>query len=361
MNSAKQINQVLFRCDASREIGLGHVVRCIALADELHDVHGCRITFAMRTGPLGIEMVKQKGYRVFTPPEDGLPFDYGQWLGECVRNAKAKVLVLDVRDGLQRAAVDGLKDEGVLIVTLDDPEDKRLSADLAFCLPVPQVKRMDWSGFRGEIFVGWEWGVLRKEFSRASFLTPRISGSSSHVPRVLVIMGGSDPQGMTLKAVKALETLDDDFETVVVLGAGFQHRKEIGRFFSNCKRRFDVREDVKNMAELMAQSDFAVVSFGITAYETAAMGIPAVYLCLTEDHAESASAFVEEGMGVSVGVSDHVCTETLADKVRYLLRNTPKWSRMSAAQKIKSGGTKRIARLITERLQAVQNQMKEVF
>ena len=39
---------VIVRCDGSPAIGMGHVSRCLALAGELRDVHGCAVTFAMR-------------------------------------------------------------------------------------------------------------------------------------------------------------------------------------------------------------------------------------------------------------------------------------------------------------------------
>lgn len=145
----------------------------------------------------------------------------------------------------------------------------------------------------------------------------------------MITMGGSDPQGMTLKAVKALELLDDNFEAVVVLGVGFQHKEELNDLLSDCKHRFNVRENVKNMVEIMSQSDFAIVSFGVTAYELAVMGVPAIYLCLTEDHAESVSAFVEEGRAISLGVFTHVNTEMIAKQISNILNNKSLLSKLA--------------------------------
>jgi spore coat polysaccharide biosynthesis protein SpsF len=342
---------VLIRCDGSPEIGLGHITRCLALADELRDVHNCHIAFAMRTGPLGIGMVKEKGYQVITFRETDQTFNYGKWLNEGVGEVNARALVLDVRDGLSRTVVDELRDKGVLIVTIDDPEDKRLSADLAFYPPVPQVKRIDWTGFTGKLYIGWEWVVLRKEFSHAP--RPRLHAPCPKIPRILVTMGGSDPQGMTIKAVKTLEMLDEDFEVVVVLGAGFQHKEELGKLLSNCNHQYDVRENVQSMAELMAQSDLAVASFGVTAYELAAMGVPAIYLCLTEDHAESASAFVKEGMTISLGVFTCVNTEMIARRISNVINNKSLLSKLAdkARKYIDGQGVTRISRLMVERFE----------
>jgi len=338
---------VLIRCDGSPDIGLGHIVRCLALADELQEVYNYRITFAMRTGPVGIQMVEEKNYQVITSRKTGQSFDYGEWLNECARNVEAQVIILDVRDGLSRMVVNELRKEGILIVTIDDPEDKRLSADLAFYPPVPQVKRLDWNGFRGTLYVGWEWVILRKEFFKTN--NDRKSTQlkiQNHKPKILVTMGGSDPQGMTLKAVQALEMVEEDFEVVVVLGSGFQQKEELDNLLSHCVHKYDVLENIQNMAEIMSQSNLAVASFGVTAYELAAMGVPAIYLCLTEDHAESASVFVKEGIAISLCVSGCVSIKTLADEVRYLLKNTSKRLRIPTIQKINGSGIEHIANLI---------------
>jgi spore coat polysaccharide biosynthesis protein SpsF len=374
------MKNILFRCDGSVGVGMGHVVRCLALADELQENHRCNIHFAMRKSELGINKVKES-YPVLEPNEKA--FDYANWLKDCVKKTNAHILTLDVRDGLTRQDLKQIKKKtGIKVVDIDDPEDKRLEADLAFYPPIPQVKQIDWTGFTGKFFVGWEWVILRKEFSQAPCLPRGIlaqwnmksipserrpfhwgsklqAPSSVHlapcpkIPRILVTMGGSDPQSLTLKAVKALEILDEDFEAVVVLGTGFQHKKQLNNLLPACKHRFDVRENVQNMVELMAQSDLAVASFGVTAYELAAIGVPAIYLCLTEDHAESASAFVEEGIAISLGVFTYVTTEMIATRISSVINDKSLLSELAnnARKHIDGQGVTRISRLIIERFE----------
>lgn len=339
---------ILFRCDGSPEIGLGHVVRCLALADELSKSYQCQVAFAMRCGPLGFEMVQQKGYAILTAAEDRESFDYARWLTEVVRGMCAQALVLDVRDGLPRFTVQALRDQGVLIVTLDDPSERRLAADLAFHPPVPQVQRLDWTGFTGRLYVGWEWVALRREFAR------RLPAAPGERPEVLVTMGGSDPAGLTLRAVKALDLLEEDFETKVVLGPGFVHHLALDLLLAKRRHHFEIHRNVNSMSSLMSQASLAVVSFGVTAYELAAMGVPAIYLCLTEDHDESASALVDADIALNMRVFTDVTEQALAEKVRHLLKNPTLRVRMSerGRKMIDGRGAERIARLICERIKA---------
>jgi spore coat polysaccharide biosynthesis protein SpsF len=279
---------------------------------------------------------------------DGAVFDQEAWLRDCVLKSEAKILVVDVRDDLPQAALNALAGKGTVIAMLDDLSDRRWAADLAFYPPVPQVRRVDWSGFRGRLCVGWEWIVLRSQFAE-SFPSRENSKRS-----LLIAMGGSDPAGLTLKAVRALERLDEDFESVIIVGAGFCHRQALGDLLSQTRRRFTVREDVSEMSAAMAQADLAVCSFGMTSYELAAMGVPAVCVCLTEDHAESASALVAAGMGISVGVDDQDTEPRLAVEVERLLADKNARAQMSArARELVDGrGPSRIAELLVSAVAA---------
>jgi spore coat polysaccharide biosynthesis protein SpsF len=330
---------VLFRCDGSPEIGLGHVVRCLALADELHRRHSCQPVFAMRTALPAFEMVRKNGYRVVCPPDHTGSFEYGAWLAESAETDQAQVLILDVRDELPIEAVRQLRGRGVLVVALDDPSPRRLAADLAFYPPVPQVQQMSWAGFTGRLFAGWEWVVLRRGFA-----CPPVR-PDNEPPRVLVTMGGSDPAGLTMKAIVALERLNDAFEVVVVLGLAFRHQEALTDLMSATRRPIQVRQNVASMAEEMAHADIAVASFGVTAYELAAAGVPAIYLCLTQDHAWAASIFAEQGMAVSLGIHDQVTPEALAAEVRALLNEKPRQAHMAelARRMVDGRGAIRVA------------------
>jgi spore coat polysaccharide biosynthesis predicted glycosyltransferase SpsG len=340
---------VLFRCDASPEIGLGHLVRCLALADELHQNHNAAVAFAMRASPLGSEMAQRQGYLVVSDRDGyGSDFDHEAWLRECMRQTEAQVLFVDVRDDLPRSALDALAVRGATIAVLEDMSERRWAAHVAFYPPVPQVQKSDWSGFQGRLCVGWEWVILRSQFSES--LPPRDNSTTC----LLISMGGSDPAGLTLKAVRAVDRLQGDFESVIILGSAFCHQESLQSILANARRRFTVREDVREMSAAMAEANLAICSFGMTAYELAAMGVPTVYACLTEDHEESASALVAAGMGISVGVDDRETETRLSVAVERLLSDKSARAQMSARARelIDGQGANRIAELLVNAVAA---------
>lgn len=302
---------VLLRCDGNAEIGLGHITRCIALAKQFRKESDIEVVFAMRNSQLGGRIVEENDFKVIAFSDDDLStFKYVKWFKETAERVKADTIILDIRDDLPRETIRQMRSEGYLMVTIDDPSERRLECDLAFYPPVPQVDRMEWSNFQGTLYKGWEWVILRNEFSA------RCIKAKNEVPHILITMGGSDPAGLTLKAVKALETINSSFDVSIVVGRGFKHQAQLQALIQSTKREYRVLTDIRNMACVMAKSDIAVISFGITAYEVAAMGVPAIYLCLTPDHAESATLFEDHSIGLNLGYFETVSNQQIADAIR---------------------------------------------
>ena len=110
---------------------------------------------------------------------------------------------------------------------------------------------------------------------------------------MLVAMGGSDPHGLTLRMAKALAVLDSVFRIRFVIGTGMKDADVVARGLVALKKNYETVEGADDLSVEYASADVALCAFGVTAYELAACGIPALYLGLTEDHVASASAFAD--------------------------------------------------------------------
>jgi spore coat polysaccharide biosynthesis protein SpsF len=158
-------------------------------------------------------------------------------------------------------------------------------------------------------------------------------------------MGGSDPLGLTMQVARALARLDPIFRARFVIGPGVADRESVASRVAKLKSNFETIEGADDLANEYASADFALAAFGVTAYELASFGVPALYLCLTEDHALSASAFEHAGMGISLGVVEAVTDERIAKSVWALLSETARRREMRAAglMTIDGEGASRIA------------------
>lgn len=327
--------KIIIRCDGGARVGMGHVVRCLALADELRKL-GVEVSFAMIEDEVGIAKVCQNNYNIYVLESGSSEAD---WMMDLLRKEAPDMVVMDFRTDLVRSEVLSWRSLGVRIATIDDPSPRRLEADWAFYPPIPQIQSMDWSGFQGKLCSGWDWVLLRPEFA--------VKPVRKHheIPNILITMGGSDPSGMTLMVLKALMSLEGQFETKVVLGPGFPQTEEIEHLLTDSKRAFLVYKDVSDIWNLMSESDLAIAAFGVTAYELAAMGVPALHLCLSDDHAQSSSVFEEAGIAINLGVFSNLNEKRLSACVKKLLHESMQRVNMAFnAEILVDGlGAKRIA------------------
>jgi len=295
----------------------------------------------MGSGPLGIEMVRKAGFPVVESSHGSAVADV-LWLSDAIRRGTAEILVLDSRGSLALDDVRAIRERtGVRVVVIDDASEVRLAADEVFYPPVPQVRALTWPGFTGRVRTGWEWVLLRPGFA------PEPRRASHERPVVLVTMGGSDPAGITLKAVRALARVSGPIECVVLLGPGFGHDAELGLVTGSFPHALNIIRD-GDVREQMVAADLAVLSFGVTAYEAAACALPAVHLCLTDGHALSSSAFAQEGLAVSLGRADAVEDSHLAEVVGSMLADQAGLIKMGtrARHLVDGNGAMRIAEVI---------------
>ena len=317
----------LIRCDGGGGYGFGHVKRMIALARALRDIEGIGAVFAVNGSAEALVPIRQAGFaaQMLAGPRADLS------------GIDADMLILDTRDGPLRADVEALAVP--LKAVIDDASERRLAADLAYYPPVPQAEALDWTGSHATARIGWQWAVLGQApgQSRSRPQSPR--------PTLLVTMGGSDPFDLTLKCANALTALEPVFRARFVIGPGFKDKLRLAKSIVAMKPNFETVEGAAGLATEFASCDLALTAFGVTAYELAAFGVPALYLAISPDHAVSASAFERAGMGVCLGLGAGVQETAIAKSVWKLLTDNARRREMRNAglATIDGAGASRVA------------------
>lgn len=335
---------IVIRCDGGAELGLGHVKRCLTLARAMRDDQGYGVTFAMIGDDKSAAMVEAEGFRVFRSAS-GAERD---WIGAVLRETGASALILDVRTGLSRADVMALRADAPLIVALDDASERRLAAHLAVYPPVPQTRALGWPAGDVDLCIGWKWALTGGEPWRH----PRKLESGRATLRVLIAMGGSDPQGLTLRAAKAVAAAGRRVTPVVVIGPATPFPEAVADSVQAAAPDAEILFAPDAVMPIAAECDLAIVAFGVTAYECAHVGTPAIYLGLTPDHAMSAQGFEDAGFGVNLGVAANLNDRRIVDALLALAADPEKRRAMAAAGRlgIDGFGAERLAAEIAGRI-----------
>ena len=116
-----------------------------------------------------------------------------------------------------------------------------------------------------------------------------------------------------------------------VIGPGFRNPARMAREIESMRPNFEAVQGVSDLGSEFASADLALVSFGVTAYELGALGVPALYLALTDDQLLSASAFERAGMGIRLGLGRVMRAEDIARAVWRLISDADRRRDMRAA------------------------------
>jgi spore coat polysaccharide biosynthesis protein SpsF len=281
------MTDVVIRCDASERIGFGHLSRSIALAQAFAVDCGMSVSLLMRPHPKAIETARTAGVHVVNMASS----DDAEAMAML---PDARALVLDYRGEMNHSLLPECKRRGIVVATIDDPTPRRLQADLAFYPPIPQIGDWLWDGFDGELLTGWEWVVLRRDIG-----VPRERRGDTK-PRIVISMGGSDPADFSAMAVRAATPLLPRCQPLLIIGPANLRSTGLQRLAAASGIEFVVAPS--DFTELLRGADLIIASFGVTAYESAALRVPSLFCCLTDDHAQSAGIFETAGLARTVGV-----------------------------------------------------------
>ncbi|MCK4828486.1 hypothetical protein KA005_72820, partial [bacterium] len=140
--------------------------------------------------------------------------------------------------------------------------------------------------------------------------------------KLLITCGGSDPLGVSLKVLTALKLIADrKLDVRIAIGPYFKSdlKAKICSKIATIQHVVTILNEPPNLAKHMLWCDLAIANTGLTKYELATTGTPALFLSINQEHADVNIPFLMEGTGIDLGVYNSVSEENIANKICSLL------------------------------------------
>jgi len=324
--------KILFRTDAGLQIGAGHAMRCLALAQACRDCEAEGIFAMAETLPAIATRLSDEGMAVSPiTASAGSAEDAARTADLARAQGCAGVVVDGYTFGAEFQQT--LKDAGLRVLFIDDNgHASHYSADFVLNQNLHASPALYPSCAAGtQLLLGPHYSLLRREFSAWR-------GWRREIPpvarKILVTLGASDPANATLRSIQALDslkakqpTLTENLEVTILVTGGNPHLQTLQS--EAAKSGFAVLVNAADVSQQMAAADLAVSAAGSTCYEMAQLGLPACLLVTAENQAGSAAELDERGIFQNLGRVGEIGAGEIAGAVGDLLSSLERRRAMS--------------------------------
>jgi UDP-2,4-diacetamido-2,4,6-trideoxy-beta-L-altropyranose hydrolase len=328
---------LLFRADANVGIGTGHVMRCLALAQACHDDGGsATLATADITPALSSRLAGEKIAARLIKASIGSSDDALQTTA-LAKETNCAWVVLDgyqfSEDYQRHVTRAGLK----LLVIDDNGELDHYFANLV----LNQNLHATDSLYRNHepytrLLLGPRFALLRREFRRWSGWKRNVS---TDVRRILVTMGGSDPDDITSLMIRSLAQSNLGSAKVTVLVGGSNPRREtLLQQITDQHLEAELITDADDVPGLLASSDLAISGAGTTCWEMCLLGLPSILIELAPNQHEIGQRLDDVGAATFLGRGEDISPGLIKQKLEELLYSPDRRKQISErAQRVVDG------------------------
>jgi UDP-2,4-diacetamido-2,4,6-trideoxy-beta-L-altropyranose hydrolase len=363
-----------FRTDASLQMGSGHVMRCLTLADALKAQGGqCHFISRAHPGHL-VEAIRRRGYIVnslVAPVQRAQTamkkfaatvqesqqnqqheLTHAAWLGntwqadaqetaEVLAGLKLDWLVVD-HYALDQRWESALRDHYKKLMVIDDLADRAHNCDLLIDQNLGR-RAQDYASLvpaTCQVLTGPHYALLRPKFAalRGISLKRRSQPQGQPIKQLLITMGGVDLANATEQVLEALKTcpLPANCRITVVMGATAPWLAQVRELAKQMPWPTAVLVNIADMAQHMADSDLAIGAAGSTSWERCCLGLPTLMVVLAENQQPGAQALEAAHAARLIGTVRDIATQ-LQLAVRELIDPACRM-RMSHAASVSTDG-----------------------
>lgn len=213
-----------------------------------------------------------------------------------------------------------VKNSGLLLLALDDfGHAGHYLADIVLNQNASALASIyPHHGSKVCFLLGTKYVLLRNEFVQRAIQSPGLRPVGR---RILVTMGGSDPDNVTGRIIQAVAKLKD-IEVAVVIGGSNPHLASLQRIIAETDLDVRLLVDVEDISTQMAWADLAISAAGSTVWELAFLRVPTLYVILAGNQEQNARQLATWGAGLNLGWHHRLSETEVSNAVSRLLADT---------------------------------------
>jgi len=356
------MKNLVFRVDSGFNIGSGHLMRCITLANNLKKHIELECTFITRDNNGNFnDIIIRNGFNVLLldgPELNENIENYSEWLGTSQVNDAVQTLAVLKNNDVEKIdilvvdhyALD-LQWEGTFrsitnkLVVIDDLANREHCCDILLDQNIAPnyLTRYDkLTPLNSKKFLGIAYCLLREDF-----LFAKVSiKARDKLCNIVIFFGGVDKDNATLQLLYSLHEKLDLFVSVrVIVGKSNPFKYQIKEFcnkYNNCY----YLEQVSNMAEVFCKSDLAIGAGGATTGERIYLGLPSIVFSLADNQFEVSKYLHEKGYITFLGDQSEIERSNITSELdKYI--NSPHLLK-EKSMKLLAVGESKLSQLIQE-------------
>ena len=309
---------IVFRVDASSDVGFGHLSRCINLAEVLRS-RGNEVSFICRGDELqSFRTLEDRLFATVLLPSLATgevcnqQQDADQTI-EALKEMSPDWLIVD-HYRLDKQWEQIMRPHVIKIAVIEDLPSRRHDCDL---LLDQNFSDRSNDAFRGqvpdacELLLGPRFALISEEFKRIREVKTK---PTNELKRVFVFCGGSDPQNLTQQVIDELSIAElSNIAIDVVIGA---QNKNFNRDASRkLKENFEIHDAGSRFAQIMRRADLAIGAGGTTTWERVCLGVPSVVVSIAENQNPACEKLGSDGLVNYLGAQASLRPGVIRDAV----------------------------------------------
>jgi UDP-2,4-diacetamido-2,4,6-trideoxy-beta-L-altropyranose hydrolase len=343
--------RLFVRVDATPLTGLGHFMRCLALAQAWQD-RGGAVSFIGRYGAQSVERLSREAVECIALEDDlGLAEDLAATLAAIPPQAPIALDGYAFDPTFQR----GLAHHGRLL-TIDDTGHWPAYAGALLLNQNPHAAAVGYGDAPAVRLLGYHYVLLTREFAEA----PAISSGAPFARRWLVSLGGADVDNIGGQLAGALAAAAPEAEIRLLVGPLNRHRARLAQMAATFAN-LELVDSPADMLETLSRAELAVSAAGTTALQLARLGVPTLLLAIADNQEPLGRSLESDGACVYLGRWPQVTCATAARATIALATDVPRRAALggSGRRLIDGQGARRVAAALAAAAPASGNETRE--